>query len=71
MDFDDQGNLFAEGEGEVSPMMALLMGRVGARLQRKKEEDAAAEAGKKEKEKKDLKDSEAALGDSQVMDSMS
>ena len=52
-------------------MMALLMGRVGARLQRKKEEDAAADAGKKEKEKKDLKDSEAALGDSQVMDSMS
>eukprot|EP00435_Cladocopium_sp_Y103_P068899 s184_g32.t1 len=39
MDFDANGELNATGEGQVSPMMALIMGRVGQLMKQRQEED--------------------------------
>eukprot|EP00913_Durusdinium_trenchii_P007378 g6937.t1 len=41
LDIDENGQVFAEGEGEVSPMMQLLMGRVTALLEQKQMEKVA------------------------------
>ena len=35
------GNLTSTGEGNISPMMAILMGRVGQLIQQREQEDAA------------------------------
>eukprot|EP00435_Cladocopium_sp_Y103_P033687 s2305_g8.t1 len=67
MDVDENGQLFSEGQGPVSPMMALLMGRVQCVMEQRQREDVEELRQEKElkgekgisKETKDMSDCDA------------
>ena len=46
MDFDDDGQITSEGQGETSPYMLLIMQQMGKLMKQRQEEDAAEAAAK-------------------------
>ena len=46
MDFDDDGQITSEGQGETSPYMLLIIQQMGKLMKQRQEEDAAEAAAK-------------------------